>query len=62
MVIWWALNPIRTKTPDMERKEVGMRLLAYNLIRGVMAEAVRGRDILPARIELQWGPPDRPCF
>ena len=31
----------------MVRKEVGMHLLAYNLIRGVMAEAARGRDVQP---------------
>ena len=36
---------LRTKTPEMVRKEVGMNLLAYNLIRGVMAEAARGRDM-----------------
>ena len=41
---------LRTKTPDMVRKEVGMHLLAYNLIRGVMAEAARGRDIEPREL------------
>ena len=34
----------------MVRKEVGMHLLAYNLIRGVMAEAARGRDMLPREL------------
>jgi Transposase DDE domain len=44
------MEMLRTKTPDMVRKEVGMHLLAYNLIRGVMAEAARGRDILPREL------------
>jgi hypothetical protein len=34
----------------MVRKEVGMHLLAYNLIRGVMAEAARGRDMQPREL------------
>ena len=50
-----GMEMLRTKTPEMVRKEVGMHLLAYNLIRGVMAEAARGRDMLAARAELQWG-------
>jgi hypothetical protein len=45
-----GMEMLRTKTPDMVRKEVGMHLLAYNLIRGVMAEAARGRDILPREL------------
>ena len=44
------MEMLRTKTPDMVRKEVGMHLLAYNLIRGVMAEAARGRDIQPRQL------------
>jgi hypothetical protein len=45
-----GMEMLRTKTPDMVRKEVGMHLLAYNLIRGVMAEAARSRDILPREL------------
>ncbi len=58
------MEMLRTKTPDMVRKEVGMHLLAYNLIRGIMAEAARGRDIQPRelRAELQWGAADGPCL
>jgi hypothetical protein len=41
---------LRTKTLDMVRKEVGMHLLAYNLIRGVMAEAARGRESHPREL------------
>ena len=40
----------RHKTPDMVCKEVGMHLLAYNLIRGVMAVAARVRDVQPREL------------
>jgi Transposase DDE domain len=33
------MDVLRCKTPDMVRKEIWMHLLAYNLIRGVMAKA-----------------------
>jgi hypothetical protein len=42
-----AMEMLRSKTPEMVRKEIGMHLLAYNLIRGVMAEAARDHDIQP---------------
>jgi DDE family transposase len=45
-----AMEMLRTKTPDMVRKEIGMHLLAYNLIRGVMAEAARGREVQPREL------------
>lgn len=45
-----GMEMLRTKTPDMVRKEIGMHLLAYNLIRGVTAEAARGHDILPREL------------
>ena len=35
------MDMMRTKSPEMVRKEVAVHLLAYNLIRGVMAEAAR---------------------
>jgi hypothetical protein len=44
------MEMLRTKSPEMVRKEVGMHLLAYNLIRGVMAEAARGRDMQPREL------------
>ena len=44
------MEMLRTKSPEMVRKEVGMHLLAYNLIRGVMAEAARGRDAQPREL------------
>jgi hypothetical protein len=45
-----GMEILRTKSPEMVRKEVGMHLLAYNLIRGVMAEAARGRDLQPREL------------
>jgi len=44
------MEMLRTKSPEMVRKEVGMHMLAYNLIRGVMAEAARGRDVQPREL------------
>lgn len=42
-----GMEMLRTKTPAMVRKEIGMHLLGYNLIRGLMAEAARGHAITP---------------
>src|SRR3954452_24120095 len=44
------MDVLRTKTPEMVRKEVAMHLLGYNLIRGIMAEAVRGEEVAPRRL------------
>jgi hypothetical protein len=44
------MEMLRTKSPEMVRKEVAMHLLAYNLIRGVMAEAARAGEIKPRMI------------
>jgi hypothetical protein len=44
------MEMLRTKSPEMVRKEVAMHLLAYNLIRGVMAEAARVEEIQPRTI------------
>jgi hypothetical protein len=44
------MEMLRTKSPGMVRKEVATHLLAYNLIRGVMAEAARGEGIAPRRL------------
>jgi hypothetical protein len=44
------MEMLRTKTPGMVRKEVAMHLLAYNLIRGLMAEAARAEEIKPRTI------------
>ena len=40
-----------------------MNLLAYNLIRGVAAEAAqRSRPPMQPRVELQWGAADGSCL
>jgi hypothetical protein len=44
------MEMLRTKTPEMVRKEVAMHLLAYNLIRGIMAEAGRSEGVKPRRL------------
>lgn len=47
------MEMLRTKSPEMVRKEVAAHLLAYNLIRGVMAEAARRRRIEPRRLSFK---------
>lgn len=41
------MDVLRCKTPEMVRKEIGMHLLAYNLIRGVVAKAAEAHDKEP---------------
>jgi hypothetical protein len=41
------MDVLRCKTPDMVEKEIWMHLLAYNLIRGVMAQAAEAHDKRP---------------
>lgn len=41
------MSILRGKTPEMVRKEVWSHLLAYNLIRTVMAQAAREHQLLP---------------
>jgi hypothetical protein len=41
------MEMLRTKTPEMVHKEIAMHLLAYNLIRGLMAEASREKQVKP---------------
>ena len=45
-----AMEVLRTKSPAMVRKEVAMHLLAYNLIRGIMAEASRSGGLKPRQL------------
>ncbi len=44
------MEMLRTRSPAMVRKEIGMHLLAYNLIRGIMAEAAWAKQIKPRTI------------
>ena len=41
------MDVLRCKSPEMVLKELWMHLLAYNLIRGVMAKAAKAHDKLP---------------
>jgi hypothetical protein len=47
------MDVVRCKTPEMVRKEIRMHLLAYNLIRGVMAKAAEAHDELPRRLSFK---------
>ena len=49
----YAHGDARTRSPEMVRKEMAAHLLAYNLIRGVMAEAARGEGIEPRRLSFK---------
>jgi hypothetical protein len=44
------MEMLRTKSPAMVRKEVAVHLLAYNLIRGIMAEAARVGEVEPRKL------------
>ena len=44
------MEMLRTKSPEMVGKEVAMHLLAYNLIRGIMAEAARAAQVKPRQL------------
>ncbi len=45
-----GMSVLRCKTPDRVRKEVWMHLLAYNLIRTVMAEAATRAGVEPRQV------------
>ena len=44
------MDILRCKTPDLVRKEIWTHILAYNLIRTVMAQAATRHDIQPRTI------------
>src|SRR3954447_23125788 len=44
------MDVLRCKTPDLVRKEIWTHVLAYNLIRTVMAQAAAGHDAEPRSI------------
>ncbi len=46
------MEMLRTTTPEMVRKEIAMHFLAYNLIRGLMAEAAREQELNPRTLSL----------
>jgi Transposase DDE domain len=44
------MNILRCQSPEMVEKEIWMHLLAYNLIRGVMAQAARAHGRAPRQV------------
>ena len=59
-----GMDVLRCKTPAMVEKELWMRVIAYNLIRGLMVEAAREHGANPERLSFkgtvaalrQWSP------
>ncbi len=51
--ITMQMDVLRCKTPDMVRKEIWMHLLAYNLIRTVMAEAAERAKLRPREVSFK---------
>jgi len=47
------MDEMRCKTPELVRKEIWTHILAYNLIRTVMAQAAIKHDLLPRTISLK---------
>src|SRR4029077_1640918 len=47
------MDLLRCKTPDLVRKEIGTHVLAYNLIRTVMAQAAAGEGIPPRSLSFK---------
>ena len=47
------MDVLRCKSPEMVRKEVWMHLLAYNLIRGVIAKAAKAHDVRPRELSFK---------
>jgi len=51
--ITMQMDVLRCKTPEMVRKEIWMHLLAYNLIRTVMAEAAERAKLRPREVSFK---------
>jgi len=47
------MEHLRCATPEMVRKEIAMHLIAYNVLRRVMAEAARQQDLTPGQISFK---------
>jgi hypothetical protein len=47
------MHELRCKTPEQVRKEIWVHILAYNLIRTVMAQAAATHDLLPRSISFK---------
>jgi hypothetical protein len=44
------MDVLRCRSPELVRKEVWAHLLAYNLVRGLMAQAAREEKVLPVQL------------
>jgi hypothetical protein len=51
--ITMQMDVLRCKTPEMVRKEIWMHLLAYNLIRQIMAEAAERHQMRPREVSFK---------
>ena len=47
------MDVLRAKAPEMTQKEIFCHLLAYNLLRGVMAESASKSDVAPRRLSVK---------
>jgi hypothetical protein len=47
------MHDLRCKTPELVRKEIWTHVLAYNLIRTVMAQAAATHDLVPRSISFK---------
>lgn len=48
-----GMDILSCKTPDMIEKEISVHMLAYNIIRAIMAEACEQHDTLPNQISFK---------
>ena len=48
-----GMDVLRCKTPAMVRKEIGMTLAAYNVVRALMARAAKEHDRTPRRLSFK---------
>jgi hypothetical protein len=48
-----AMDVLRCQSPDMVRKEVWAHLLAYNVIRSLMAQAAKEAGVLPVQLSFK---------
>jgi hypothetical protein len=47
------MDVLRGKTPSMVQKEIWCHLLAYNLLRGLLTEAAKAKDVLPRQLSVK---------
>ena len=47
------MHELRCKTPELVRREIWTHVLAYNLIRTIIAQAAATHDLLPRTISFK---------